>query len=48
VISPRAARQIAGFLKNGTFVEIPDAGHTPHEEKPGALATLISQFHASL
>ncbi len=48
VISPRAARQIAGLIKNGTYVEIPDAGHTPHEETPGALATLISQFHASL
>jgi len=48
VISPRSAARIASLLKHGTFVEIADAGHTPHEEQPERLAALISEFHASL
>lgn len=44
VIPPRDAKQIAAAIPNGTYREVADAGHTPHEEQSAHLARLINSF----
>lgn len=48
VIAPRDAQRIAHAIPNATFVELANAGHTPHEEQPAEVARAITRFLASL
>lgn len=44
VIHPRWNRRTAAALPDGRYVELPRCGHTPQEECPGELATVIDRF----
>lgn len=46
VILPRDAQRIAQAMRHATYQEIRDAGHTPHEEQPAAVAEAIRRFVA--
>lgn len=48
VIPPRDAKRIAHAIPNATYLELANAGHTPHEEQPAAVAKAITRFLASL
>lgn len=48
VISPRDAQRITAAIPHGTYHEIADAGHTPHEEQPTAVAAAITRFLADV
>lgn len=48
VIPPRDAQHIARLISNSTYVEIGDAGHTPHEEQPEAVAATITRFLSTI
>jgi 3-oxoadipate enol-lactonase len=43
---PTEMRRIAAHVRNGRYVELPDAGHLSHLEAPEAFATAVSSFLA--
>ena len=48
LISVGSGREATGEIPGATFVEIPEAGHAPHEERPAEVADRILAFLASL
>lgn len=48
VIHPRWSRRAARHSRHGSYLEIEDCGHTPHEECPKALAEAIRDFLGQL
>lgn len=48
LISVEAGRQATAKIPGASFVEVPGAGHAPHEEKPGFVADRILEFLGTL
>ena len=43
-IAPRWGRWVAATIPDGRFQLLPDCGHVPHQERPDALAAIVSPF----
>jgi len=39
---------VAERIPDGRFVELPDAGHVPHQERPAQLVEVIRPFLAEV
>lgn len=48
VVSPALSRRTAAAIPGASYVELPRTGHTPHEERPDALAAVLRPFLADL
>lgn len=47
-VRPAWSRRVAGAVPRGRYVELPDVGHTPHEEAPERLLPVLRGFLAEL